>query len=44
MQEFSGNQVGYLSVSDWEALPERLQPLLRHLVVDPSREPRQPTT
>ena len=43
-QEFSGNQVGYLSVSDWEALPERLQPLLRHLVVDPSREPRQPTT
>ena len=28
-QEFSGNQVGYLSVSDWEALPERLQPLLR---------------
>eukprot|EP01045_Picozoa_sp_COSAG04_P055581 COSAG04_NODE_25471_length_307_cov_0.730769_1_plen_43_part_01 len=20
-QEFSGNQVGYLSVSDWEALP-----------------------
>ena len=41
-QEFSGNQVGYLSVSDWEALPERLQPLLRHLVVDPSREPRQP--
>ena len=44
VQEFSGNQVGYLSVSDWEALPERLQPLLRHLVVDPSREPRQPTT
>ena len=45
-QEFSGNQVGYLSVSDWEALPERLQPLLRHLVVDPSREPtsqQQPT-
>ena len=42
VQEFSGNQVGYLSVSDWEALPERLQPLLRHLVVDPSREPRQP--
>ena len=32
VQEFSGNQVGYLSLEDWQALPQSAQPLLRHLV------------
>lgn len=33
-QEFSGNQVGYLSLEDWQSLPHKLQPLLRHLCID----------
>jgi hypothetical protein len=40
VQEFSGNQVGYISLADWRALPLALQPLLRHCVhgEDPAAE------
>ena len=34
VQEFDGIQVGFLSRSDWDALPPALQPLLRHACTD----------